>query len=73
MDVARFSDRAARDSREVLTGEAAVTALDTAGFWAVVVSFEGAVTAVRFETVTLLERRDEGAADPVPWSPLSGG
>ncbi len=73
MDVARFSDRAARDSREILTGEAAVKALDTAGFWAVVVSFEGAVTAVRFETVTpRLASSDEHAVDPVPWAPLSG-
>jgi para-aminobenzoate synthetase component 1 len=42
------------------------------GFWAVVVTFEGAVTAVRFQTV------DRYAAEPAPaapsptWSPLGG-
>ena len=42
-----------------------VSGLDS-GFWALVVTFEGDVTAVRFAEVD----RDAEPADPVPWSPL---
>ncbi len=48
VDHACFGDRHARDVVDVRHGEAAVAALDRTGFWAVVVTFEGAVTAVRF-------------------------
>jgi para-aminobenzoate synthetase component 1 len=48
VDVARFGDRVATQVRDVLTGAAAVEALDTQGFWAIVMTFEGDLTAVRF-------------------------
>jgi para-aminobenzoate synthetase component I len=68
VDVARFGDRVATRVREVRTGAEALEALDGQGFWAVVVTFEGAVTAVRFADV----RRPAGA-DPSPgWSDLKG-
>ena len=38
------------------------------GFWAVVVTFEGAVTAVRFADVD----RDAAPPPPAPWTPLDG-
>ena len=41
----------------------------TAGFWAVVAEFEGAVTAVRFARVEPVCRRRRR---PAPWSPLEG-
>lgn len=68
VDVARFSDRQARGVREVLTGERAIRALDAEGFWAVVATFEGAVTAVRFAEVRL-GRHD---VPPTPWVALDG-
>jgi para-aminobenzoate synthetase component I len=68
VDVARFGDRVATRVREVRTGAEALEALDGQGFWAVVVTFEGAVTAVRFTDL----RRPAGA-DPSPgWSDLKG-
>ena len=42
VDVARFGDRVATNPRVVLTGADALDALDTQGFWAVVLTFEGA-------------------------------
>ncbi len=51
MDVARFSDREARGVTDVLTGAQALAALDTTGFWVVVATFDGQVTAVRFAEV----------------------
>ena len=52
--------------REVLTGDRAVRALDTEGFWAVVATFEGDVTAVRFDEVQATSRLGTGA----PWAAL---
>lgn len=52
----------------MLTGEAAVRAQDTEGFWAVVATFEGEVTATRFEQV----RPPVPAAPSAPWTPLTG-
>jgi para-aminobenzoate synthetase component 1 len=68
VDVARFGDRVAGRVREVVTGADAVEALDTQGFWAVVMTFEGDLTAVRFDDVRLEAPR------PHPdWRPLDAG
>ena len=66
VDVARFGDRVATSAREVLTGPDALDALDTQGFWAVVMTFEGALTAVRFTDV----RRCEPNAPSASWTGL---
>ena len=52
MDHARFADRHARGVLDVQRGQAALEAMSETGFWAVVATFEGDVTAVRFEQVT---------------------
>ena len=64
MGWALFGDRLARDVVEVRHD------LDGLGrgFWALVVTFEGAVTAVRFGTV---EPASRAASSPV-WAPLTG-
>ena len=67
MDLARFTDREARGVLEVRRD---LTGLDEGGFWAVVVTFEGEVTCVRFAEV-----RPTGmpwSAPCAPWSPLKG-
>ena len=63
---ARFGHRVARQPVEV------VHDLDAcgAGFWAVVITFEGAVTAVRFAEVSTLLQAD--LSHPPPWQPLTG-
>jgi para-aminobenzoate synthetase component 1 len=66
VDVARFGDRVATGPRDVLTGPAALDALDTQGFWAVVMTFEGALTAVRFADV----RRGAPGAPTGAWAGL---
>ncbi len=71
MDVARFPDRRARGVREVLTGRAALEALDTEGFWAVVLTFEGGLTAVRFDVVTH-DGEDEPGRTAPDWPALMG-
>ena len=75
MDHARFADRDARGVVDVRHGREALDAVTREGFWAVVATFEGAVTAVRFADVT---RRPHAAAPgPGPsagpataWQPL---
>ena len=52
MDIARFPARVGLGVRDVLHGDDAVAALDTSGCWAVVATFEGEVTAVRFSEWT---------------------
>ncbi|GAA2485151.1 anthranilate synthase component I family protein [Terrabacter carboxydivorans] len=52
MDHARFADRDARGVIDVRHGPKALDAISGEGVWAVVASFEGAVTAVRFADVT---------------------
>ncbi|GAA1896598.1 chorismate-binding protein [Lapillicoccus jejuensis] len=66
--VARFGDRVATGVVEVAYGDAAVRALDGSGFWAVVATFEGQVTAVRFADV----RPAPPGADAPAWGPLTG-
>ncbi|HSU75296.1 MAG TPA: anthranilate synthase component I family protein [Terrabacter sp.] len=75
MDHARFADRDAHGVLDVRHGQDALEAISGDGFWAVVATFEGEVTAVRFEHVTkrayAAPPRDD--VDPVPaggWRPL---
>ncbi|GAA5028178.1 chorismate-binding protein [Terrabacter aeriphilus] len=72
MDHARFADRDARRVLDVRHGDAALDAISVEGFWAVVATFEGDVTAVRFGDVT--PRPDAGStvpgSDGVTWQPL---
>ncbi|MBC9823541.1 anthranilate synthase component I family protein [Terrabacter sp. MAHUQ-38] len=69
MDHARFADRDAHGVIDVRHGPAALDAMSGEGFWAVVASFEGDVTAVRFADVA--RRRPEAtSASPVGWQPL---
>jgi para-aminobenzoate synthetase component 1 len=66
---------------EVRRGADALHAMDDGGFWAVVTTFEGALTAVRFGTVERIEGEatpqirsaEAGKAAHVPhWTPLEG-
>ncbi|ADU48407.1 chorismate-binding protein [Intrasporangium calvum] len=69
MDHARFRDRQAREVIDVRRGGDALEAISGAGFWAVVATFEGAVTAIRFGDV----RRGDPtgpARRAVGWAPL---
>ncbi|HEU5143698.1 MAG TPA: chorismate-binding protein [Dermatophilaceae bacterium] len=68
MDHARFSDRYAVDVVDVLRGPAALEAVSAGGFWAVVASFEGEVTAVRFADVTILDEATRDRPLPKPGS-----
>ena len=68
VDVARFGDRVATGVREVVTGPEALEAVDSQGFWTLVVTFEGAPTAVRFADV----RRGEPPAPTAGWTALPG-
>ena len=67
MDHARFADRCARDVLDVRRGPDALDAMSRDGFWAVVATFEGDVTAVRFGDV-----RAGGEARAGGWAPLEG-
>ncbi|MGN6752390.1 MAG: chorismate-binding protein [Intrasporangium sp.] len=51
VDHARFRDRSARDVLEVRRGADALESMGREGFWAVVATFEGQLSAVRFATV----------------------
>jgi para-aminobenzoate synthetase component 1 len=68
VDHARFADRHARDVVDVRYGADALEAISDAGFWAVVATFEGNVTAVRFATV----EEGPGPASTRRWAPLAG-
>ena len=75
MDHARFADRDARGVIDVRHGPEALDAISREGFWAVVATFEGAVTAVRFAEVS--PRTYAVAPGPAPspggavaWQPL---
>jgi para-aminobenzoate synthetase component 1 len=63
---ARFGRREARGVVEVRHD---LTGLDTGGFWAVVVTFEGHITCVRFAEV---HDRMPGAGSAHRWQPLTG-
>ena len=84
-DHARFRDRSATDVLEVRHGSDALAAMEGGGFWALVATFEGELTAVRFGTVERLEGEtraaDRGAAAGAAagdaahlpqWTPLEG-
>jgi len=71
VDHARFADRDAHEVIDVRRGPEALDAMTREGFWAVVATFEGAVTAVRFRRVT--RRRGPSSGDvraDVTWRPL---
>lgn len=68
MDHAAFGDLLATGVEDVRTDEDALHALDDGGFWAVVVTFEGAVTAVRFGSVV----RSPLAPSALTWEGLTG-
>lgn len=79
MDHARFADRLARGVMDVRRGPDALRAMSDEGFWAVVATFEGAITAVRFAEVEPLTpagatppgaRPPESNAGGVDWAPL---
>lgn len=75
MDHARFADRDAHGVVDVRHGADALAAITAGGFWAVVATFEGFVTAVRFEHVTprpyAVQRGDVTPPAPsVGWRPL---
>lgn len=75
VDHARFPDRRARRVVDVRRGVDALEALSRDGFWAVVATFEGDVTAVRFADVTSVsEEAPEGPASGTDraWAPLQG-
>ena len=67
--MARFGDRVATTVRDVVTGPEALEVLDTHGFWAVVVTFEGELTAVRLADV----RHGEPTTPTAGWTPLDDG
>ncbi|WP_246092103.1 chorismate-binding protein [Oryzihumus leptocrescens] len=68
MDLARFTDW---EARGVLDVRHDLACLDEGGFWAVVVTFEGQATCVRFADVRPTTRMP-WAAPCVDWSPLEG-
>jgi para-aminobenzoate synthetase component 1 len=76
VDHARFPDRRARQVLDVRQGDDALEAMSRDGFWAVVATFEGEVTAVRFAVVVPAtglsseERARDAARD---WTALEGG
>ncbi|EWT01624.1 chloride transporter [Intrasporangium oryzae NRRL B-24470] len=72
MDHARFADRQARGVIDVRRGRDALSAISESGFWAVVATFEGAVTAVRFADVEPLPLvpGDPVLLEGVDWDPL---
>ncbi len=72
MDHARFADRYAVGVVEVRHDSEALDALSDEGFWAVVATFEGAVTAIRFADVSPTASASE-AAEAGPWPDLGPG
>ncbi len=75
MDHARFADREASEVVDVRHGGEALDAITRAGFWAVVATFEGDITAVRFGQVTARTyaagRDPDGAGSAATaWQPL---
>ncbi|MBE3074285.1 MAG: chorismate-binding protein [Actinobacteria bacterium] len=71
---ARFGSRRASEVVEIAHD---IACLDTGGFWAVVVTFEGQVTCVRFGQVVDLVAPELQATDEQPgqvrdWAPLTG-
>ncbi|MEO6998889.1 MAG: chorismate-binding protein [Terracoccus sp.] len=69
MDHARFADRHAYGVVDVRFGADALEAVSREGFWAVVATFEGAVTAIRFAEVRRGRSRAPAETE-TGWSPL---
>jgi para-aminobenzoate synthetase component 1 len=76
VDLARFPDRYAVGVVDVRRGPAALEGISGGGFWAVVATFEGEVTAVRFADVTILDEATRELPPPGPgpvkWPRLTG-
>lgn len=75
VDHARFPDRCARRVIDVRQGADALEAMSRGGFWAVVTTYEGQVTAVRFAEVTqgTVPPPQDPADSRVPaWTGLEG-
>lgn len=71
VDHARFADRVAREVIDVRRGSDALEALSQQGFWAVVSTFEGELTAVRFATVDRAPFAEPIQQDALnPWAAL---
>ncbi|GAA6527877.1 chorismate-binding protein [Intrasporangium sp. DVR] len=70
MDHARFPDRSARGVSDIRRGDDALEAVSGGGFWALVATFEGEVTAIRFRDVQRLDGARRPAARAVDWAPL---
>ncbi|KJK13462.1 chloride transporter [Terrabacter sp. 28] len=70
VDHARFADRVAREVVDVRRGAEALDAISREGFWAVVATFEGDVTAVRFGDVNRATPTGPAAVSPADWRPL---
>ena len=68
MGYARFGSRLAREVVEISDD---LTCLDQGGFWAVVITFEGEVTCVRFAEVTDTSASDAQPLPPGTWAPLT--
>ena len=68
VDVARFGVRVATGIRDVLTGAQALKAIDDKGFWAIVMTFDGELTAVRFANVS-----HDSQMPRAPWTGLDRG
>lgn len=69
MGYARFGRRWARNVVEIADD---VACLQTGGFWAVVVTFEGVVRCVRFAQVDEAPGADEQPRQVAGWAPLTG-
>lgn len=73
MDHARFTDRYAAGVVDVRRGAEALEAVSDSGFWAVVATFEGDVSAVRFAHVARGRPSSvPSAVPPAPWPALEG-
>lgn len=75
MDVARFGSLHGTDVVDIRYGAEALAALDTRGWWAVVATFEGEITAIRFATVARvgsLGSRPAGEGSGVSWTGVRG-
>ena len=73
MDHARFADRDAHGVIDVRHGAEALDAISGEGFWAVVASFEGDITAVRFaEDGRCADLREAWVFEPGDHAPHDG-
>jgi para-aminobenzoate synthetase component I len=72
VDRARFADRRAREVVDVRHGPDALEAMTRGGFWAVVATFEGDITAIRFGVVETGGATGAADAASPTWTPVEG-